>query len=195
MDRRRQGARDGFTKKIRMRGYFGIGVEGISKPMNLGSLFRTAHAFGASFVFTIAAAYDRSQGALADTSDTPGNLPFHEFENIAALRLPRDCVLVGIELVDDAVEMPSFRHPRAAAYVLGAERGSMSPELLALCEHVVKIPTKFSVNLALAGAITMYDRLISTGRFPGRPVTPGGPPLALPAHEFGPPRFRRARPR
>ena len=31
-----------------MRGYFGIGVEGISKPMNLGSLFRTAHAFGAS---------------------------------------------------------------------------------------------------------------------------------------------------
>ena len=45
------------------------------------------------------------------------------FENIAALRLPRDCVLVGVELVDDAVEMPSFRHPRAAAYVLGAERG------------------------------------------------------------------------
>jgi tRNA G18 (ribose-2'-O)-methylase SpoU len=178
-----------------MRGYFGIGVEGISKPMNLGSLFRTAHAFGASFVFTIAAAYDRGEGGLADTSDTPGNLPFHEFENIAALRLPRDCALVGIELVDDAVEMPSFRHPRAAAYVLGAERGSMSPELLALCEHVVKIPTKFSINLALAGAITMYDRLVSTGRFAGRPVAPGGPPIELPAHEFGPPRFRRIKPK
>ena len=36
-----------------MRGYFGIGVEGISKTMNVGNLFRTAHAFGASFVFTI----------------------------------------------------------------------------------------------------------------------------------------------
>jgi tRNA G18 (ribose-2'-O)-methylase SpoU len=178
-----------------MRGYFGIGVEGISKPMNLGSLFRTAHAFGASFVFTIAAAYDRSQGGLADTSDTPANLPFHEFENIAALRLPRDCVLVGIELVDDATEMPSFRHPRAAAYVLGAERGSISRELLARCEHVVKIPTRFSVNLAVAGAITMYDRMISTGRFAGRPVAAGGPPVALPAHEFGPPRFRRIRPK
>ena len=57
-----------------MRGYFGIGVEGISKPMNLGSLFRTAHAFGASFVFTIAAAYDRAQGGLADTSDAPASL-------------------------------------------------------------------------------------------------------------------------
>jgi tRNA G18 (ribose-2'-O)-methylase SpoU len=178
-----------------MRGYFGIGVEGISKPMNLGSLFRTAHAFGASFVFTIAAAYDRSQGALADTSDSPGNIPFYEFTDIKSLRLPRDCALVGVELVDAAVELPSFRHPRAAAYVLGAERGALSSELLGLCEHVVKIPTKFSVNVALAGAITMYDRLVSTGRFAGRPVAPGGAPIALPEHEFGPPRFRRTKPK
>lgn len=176
-----------------MRGYFGIGVEGISKPMNLGSLFRTAHAFGASFVFTVAAAYDRSQGALADTSDTPGSLPFYEFDDIAAFRLPRDCTLVGIEIVDDAVMLPSFRHPRAAAYVLGAERGSLSKEMIELCEHVVKIPTKFSVNLALAGAITMYDRVISTGRFAGRPVAPGGPPVAVPEHSFGPPRFRKVK--
>ncbi|MEE8144119.1 MAG: TrmH family RNA methyltransferase, partial [Kiloniellales bacterium] len=34
-----------------MRGYFAIGVEGISKPMNLGNLLRSAHAFGASFFF------------------------------------------------------------------------------------------------------------------------------------------------
>ena len=38
-----------------MRGYFGIGVEGINKPFNVGNLFRSAHAFGASFVFTLAA--------------------------------------------------------------------------------------------------------------------------------------------
>jgi tRNA G18 (ribose-2'-O)-methylase SpoU len=27
-------------------GNFGIGVEGVSKPMNLGALLRTAHTFG-----------------------------------------------------------------------------------------------------------------------------------------------------
>ncbi len=37
-----------------MRGYFAIGVERISTPMNLGSLMRSAHAFGASFFFAIA---------------------------------------------------------------------------------------------------------------------------------------------
>jgi tRNA G18 (ribose-2'-O)-methylase SpoU len=176
-----------------MRGYFGIGVEGISKPMNLGSLIRTAHAFGASFVFTVGAAYDRTEGNLADTSDAAGNLPLYDFPDISSFKLPRGCELVGIEIVEDAIELPSFRHPRAAAYVLGPERGSLSPAMLALCAHVVKIPTRFSINLALAGALTMYDRLISLGRFADRPLTPGGPIETLKPHEFGPPKLKRAK--
>jgi len=39
-----------------MRGYFGIGVEGISKQSNFGAVARTAHAFGASFIFTVSQA-------------------------------------------------------------------------------------------------------------------------------------------
>src|SRR3546814_8737917 len=41
----------GHASSAAMRGYFAIGAEGISKPMNLGSLMRSAHAFGASFFF------------------------------------------------------------------------------------------------------------------------------------------------
>ncbi len=36
-----------------MRGYFSIGIEGVSKAGNMGNLIRTAHGFGAAFVFTI----------------------------------------------------------------------------------------------------------------------------------------------
>lgn len=174
-----------------MRGYFGIGAERISKQMNLGSLFRTAHAFGASFVFTVAATYAREEGEIADTSRTTGNVPLYDFESVRDLRLPQDCSLIGVEITEDAVELPSFRHPRCAAYVLGQERGSLSPELVGLCEHVVKIPTKFAVNLAIAGAIVMYDRLISTGRFAARPIVPGGPAEPLPPHVFGEPMWKR----
>jgi len=170
-----------------MRGYFGIGVEGLSKPMNAGSLFRTAHAFGASFVFTIDAAYKRQIGRRADTSDTTSQVPLHEFATLAEFRLPKGCVLVGVEIVPDAIDLPSFHHPHAAAYVLGAERSSLSPELLARCAHVVKIPTKFSLNVALAGALVMYDRLKSLGNYPARPLMPGGPkPGDKPKHVFGP---------
>ena len=91
------------------------------------------------------------------------------------MQMPRDCRLVGVELTDDAVELPSFRHPSRAAYVLGRERGSLSGEMLARCEFVVRIPTAFCINVATAGAIVMYDRVRALGGFPDRPVRAGGP--------------------
>ncbi|MBC8339773.1 MAG: RNA methyltransferase [Rhodospirillales bacterium] len=173
-----------------MRGYFAIGVEGISKAMNVGSLFRTAHAFDASFVFTVAANYSRGEGGKSDTSDAPGHVPFYSFPDIASMTLPKGCSLVGVELTDDAVELPSFRHPAQAAYVMGPERGSLSPEMTKKCEFVVKIPTRFCVNVGVAGAIIMYDRVVSLGQFPRRPISPGGPAEAPPEHVFGEQKIR-----
>lgn len=174
-----------------MRGYFGIGVEGLSKPMNAGNLFRSAHAFGASFVFTIDSAYSRKLVGKADTSRTEQNLPFYNFESVDDMRLPKGCQLVGVELLDDAVELPSFRHPRNAAYVLGRERGSLTPDLVARCDHVIKIPTSFCINVATAGAIVMYDRLVSLGRFAERPIGSMAAPEPVPDHVHGGPVIRR----
>ncbi len=170
-----------------MRGYFGIGIEGASKAMNVGALFRTAHAFGAGFVFTVAADYDEREGERADTSAATENVPFYAFPDADALMLPKGCALIGVELLDDAVELPSFRHPQRAAYVLGRERGSLSREMIARCDYVVKIPTAFCVNVGLAGAVVMYDRVLTLGRFPPRPVRAGGPTEKLPQHAYGPP--------
>lgn len=163
-----------------MRGYFGVGVEGISKPMNLGSILRTAHAFGASFAFTIAADHKVRDVMRSDTSKSFEHVPYYGWDTFEDLVLPKGCALVGVELTDDAVELPSFRHPPAAAYVLGRERGSLTPELLDRCDHVVKIPTKFCINVGLAAAITLYDRTLVLGGFPERPLMPGGPDLGSP---------------
>ncbi len=162
-----------------MRGYFGIGAEEISKPMNLGALMRTAHAFGASFFFTVNAHPKLREAYNADTSRSFGHVPYYPWASVEELRLPKGCALVGVELTDEAVELPRFMHPQAAAYVLGRERGSLSPELVARCNHVVKVPTKFCVNVGLAGAIVMYDRLIALGGYPARPIMPGGPKLEM----------------
>lgn len=174
-----------------MRGYFALGVEGISKAMNVGSLMRSAHAFGASFLFTVAAVYARGQGRSSDTSDAEGHVPLYAFADVDAMVLPRGCALVGVELCDDAIELPSFHHPRCAAYVFGPERGSLSAAMTERCDHIVRIPTKFSLNVGIAGAIVMYDRLTSLGRFARRPVRAGGPLEPLPPHVFGAPAFRR----
>jgi hypothetical protein len=113
---------------------------------------------------------------------------------LADLSLPRECKLVGIELLEDAVELPSFRHPLNAAYVLGPERAGLSAGLLERCDHVVRIPTRFALNLAVAGALVLYDRLLQHGRFAERPVGSRGPIEALPATGHGPPRFRKTIP-
>jgi tRNA G18 (ribose-2'-O)-methylase SpoU len=162
-----------------MRGYFGIGMEGVSKPMNLGALMRTSHAFGASFFFTVNAHLKVREAYNSDTSRSFDHLPYYAFDTADDMLLPRGCVLVGVELLGDAVELPVFKHPNAAAYVLGRERGNLSPEMQARCAHLVKIPTKFCLNVGLAGALLMYDRVISLGGYPARPIMPGGPPLAM----------------
>jgi tRNA G18 (ribose-2'-O)-methylase SpoU len=176
-----------------MRGYFGFGVERISKPINLGTLMRSAHAFDASFFFTVGAAFSARQARLSDTSDAAKHLPLYVWEDIAAMQLPRGCQLVGVELTEEAIDLPSFRHPQAAAYVLGPERGSLSPEMQARCDLIVKIPTKFCVNVGIAGALVMYDRTLSMGRFAPRPARPGEPPAPMPEHVHGGPVFRTKR--
>ncbi len=176
-----------------MRGYFGVGVERISKAMNLGAIMRTAHAFGASFLFTVDAVPGVPQSRKSDTSSAWAQLPFYEFDNVGAMGMPHGCALVGVELLEDSVALPSFRHPSQAAYILGPERGSLSDEMMARCDHVIKIPTQFCVNVGVAAAIVMYDRLRNLGRFAPPPVMPGGPLEALPAHQHGMPVLRRQR--
>jgi tRNA G18 (ribose-2'-O)-methylase SpoU len=173
-----------------MRGYFAAGVDGISKPMNFGNLLRIAHAFDASFFFSINAQMKLSD-AQSDTSHAQDALPVYAYGSAEEFRLPVGCRLVGVEITDDAVELPRFRHPQRAAYVFGAERMSLSKEVLSRCEFVVKIPTRFSINVGMAGAIVLYDRLISLGGFGERPMAPGRePPDIPPRHEWGAPIVR-----
>ena len=108
------------------RGFFAIGIEGASKVVNLGNLLRSAHAFGASFAFTIGAD-PRVMDTIADTSRASSHIPHYHWQSVEELRLPRGCRLVGIELLDEAVELPAFPHPLQAAYVLGPERACSAP--------------------------------------------------------------------
>ncbi len=175
----------------KIRGYFGVGCYGISKAGNAGAIFRTAHAFGSSFVFTINATYGGKETGVTDTSRAAEHIPFYQFPQLSDMSLPKDCRLVGIELTDDAVELPSFRHPTHCAYILGPERGSIPDDILEKCDFTVKIPTQFCVNVSVAAALVLYDRVISMGRFAPRAVKSGSPSEALAAHIRGDVKLRK----
>lgn len=157
-----------------MRGYFAVGVEGISKPMNLGAIMRTANAFGASFVFTINAANPIKQTYKADTSRTFESVPYYQWDTVSDMVLPKGCKLVGVELTEDAIDLPKFSHPKSATYVLGRERGDLSQPMIQKCDYLVKIPTRFCVNVSIAAALVMYDRIVVHGKHnEPRPIMPG----------------------
>ena len=70
--------------------------------------------------------------------------------------------------------------------------------MLKRCEFVVKIPTKFCINVATAGAILMYDRHMSSNQYAARPWRPGGKafdykgPISTAAFSRATPRNKRA---
>ena len=180
-----------FQRKYVMRGYFGIGVEQISKSFNVGNLFRSAHAFNASFMFTINAQYNQKEARISDTSDSGSHIPLYNFPALNDFILPDKCSLVGVELLNESIDLPSFSHPTCAAYVLGPERGTLSDNLVKRCDYLIKIPSQFCFNLGIAGAIVMYDRIKSLGKFAPRPNRPGGSNQSPPTHIFGDPKFRQ----
>lgn len=153
-----------------MSGFFAIGVEHMRNSRNLGNLFRSANAFGASYAFTIASKIAFSELKKADTSDSYKSLPLYNFPNFEDMPLPVEAKIVAVELLDESEDLPQFHHPKQAVYILGPENGRVSKKTLERCDYFVKIPTKFCINVAMAGALVMYDRIQSLGPYKERPL-------------------------
>lgn len=141
------------------RGYFGIGIENTKTPANLGTLWRSANLYNAAFLFTVGRRFVKQ---CSDTMKTERHIPIFDYDDIEIFysNLPYGCQLVGVELTDDAVSLSRFRHPERAVYLLGAEDHGLTNAALNKCHAVVQIPTakQFSMNVAVAGSLVMYDR-------------------------------------
>lgn len=140
-------------------GFFGIGVYHIKSEVNIGTLMRSAHAFGASFAFTVGRRYKKQ---ASDTTKAWRHIPLFRFDTIESLKgnLPFGCSLVGVELSDGAIELPAYIHPERACYLLGAEDHGMPEASLRQCHEVVKIPgASACLNVSAAGTVVIYDRV------------------------------------
>lgn len=141
-----------------MRGYFGIGVYRGKSKDNFGTLWRSAKLLGASFIFTIAGRYPKQR---TDTMKAVDHLPLFEFDNWDNFKksIPSNSLIICVEQIEGSKNIKSFSHPERAVYVLGAEDDGIPSEL---CRGNPKvfIDTPRSLNVAVAGSIILYDRLI-----------------------------------
>ena len=141
------------------KGYFGIGIQNGKTPENLGVLWRSTQNLGASFIFTIGNRYAKQS---SDTHHAVKALPYFHYLNFEDFynHLPKGAMLIGVELVDEAVLLSEFKHPRNAVYLLGAEDSGLSNIAIERSHHLIKFQTPKSLNVSVAGSIVMYDRSI-----------------------------------
>lgn len=143
-----------------MSGYFEIGVYYPKTAQNIGTLWRSAYQLNAAGIFTIGSRYKQQ---ASDTLKTPLNIPLRMYANIDKFLecRPHGAQLVGIEMGGECLN--SFSHPRQAIYLLGSEDNGLPPSVLKLCQHIVSIEAArtSSYNVAMAGTIVMYHRLMA----------------------------------
>jgi tRNA G18 (ribose-2'-O)-methylase SpoU len=147
------------------RGFFGVGIVNGKTEANIGTLWRSATLYQASFIFTVGRRYHRQ---ASDTPNTPMHTPLFEFADMDALlaHLPYGCPLVGVELDPRATLLREFRHPDRACYLLGAEDHGLPPKILDRCHSLIQIPTPGpgSMNVSTAGSLVMDDRTFKAAR-------------------------------
>jgi RNA methyltransferase, TrmH family len=122
----------------------------VSDPGNVGTLIRSADAFGAGVMLSAGCADPFGPKALRAGMGSTFRVPLPGFE-----------VRDAVALVPDGGEpLAEVELERYSTFVLGAEREGLPEEILERCDVRTTIPVQSveSLNVAMAGAITLYER-------------------------------------
>lgn len=152
---------------VQPTGYFGIGVYQVKRAQNVGMLWRGAWQLGAAFLFTIGTRYKPTSD---DVFQTWKQVPLFRYETFEQMTTASaySCQLVGVEM--GGTSLPDFVHPDRAVYLLGAEDGGLPNDIRDQCHQVISIPAMRyeSYNVAVAGTLVMYDRMVKRGEIQKR---------------------------
>ena len=138
--------------------YFGIGIYRPKTEENVGSLWRTAYVYGASFIYVIDAKYKKQP---SDVLKVWSKIPLLQFATVEAFldTVPYSCKVVGIEQDAKATPIQRYQHPDRAMYLLGSEDHGLPKSLKEKCQDLVVLPGESSLNVAVAGSIVVFDRV------------------------------------
>ena len=137
-------------------------LDGVQDLGNLGTVWRTADAFGAAgLILTGDCADPFSPKVVRSTMGACFRLPVWQGERQGVATLLKNS---GIPLYATALRADTEDVRKAdlskAAVVIGSEGKGVSAELLALCEKTLKIPMEEkceSLNAAVAAAVVLWE--------------------------------------
>jgi tRNA G18 (ribose-2'-O)-methylase SpoU len=138
---------------------FHVAIENWQHDMNIGSIVRSANAFGAAGVHIIGKRRWNRRGAMV--TDRYQHVRHHE--DVAAFTAWADAAglpVLAIDNVDGSVPVDRADLPERCVLLFGQEGPGLSPEALAAASGVVEI-TQYgstrSINASAAAAVVMYE--------------------------------------
>lgn len=136
-----------------------IGLDNPKNVTNVGAVLRAAGCFGVDSVFYTGARYDRAVKFATDTKNSINNIPLQQVDDLL-VAVSVQCKIVVVELVEGAISLVNYQHPKNAYYVFGPEDSSLSQSVVDRADDVVYIPTAGCLNLAASVNIVLYDRTV-----------------------------------
>jgi tRNA(Leu) C34 or U34 (ribose-2'-O)-methylase TrmL len=141
-----------------------IGLVRPKTPSNIGGVIRAAGCYGAHLV---AIEERRDHGmvtrAATDTMKAHRTIPAVMVGDLFDAH-PAGTVPVAVDLVEDAVSLFDFVHPKRAFYIFGPEDSTLGKAHLSRCAHRVFIPMNGCSNLAATVNVVLYDRAAKASR-------------------------------
>ena len=140
-----------------------IGLLNPKSPTNVGGVMRAAGCYQADEVrYTgkryALAAKNRGEQYNTDTKRASLNIPLVAVDCLLD-GLDDDTQVVCVDLVEGAIPLPQFHHPKKAIYLFGPEDGTLDQALIDSADAVVYVPTVGCMNLASSVNVLLYDRL------------------------------------
>ena len=137
-------------------------LDGVQDPGNLGTVWRTADAFGADGLVLVHSCADPwSPKTVRATMGACFRLPVWEADlHALQARLDEGGVPLYATALREDTEDLRAQDLRRCAVVIGSEGRGVSEETLALCGKTLKIPMRTrceSLNAAVAAAVVLWE--------------------------------------
>lgn len=134
-----------------------IAIENLERDFNMGTIVRSANAFGVRHVHVIGRRQWNKRGAMA----TDKYLHVHYYASVEEfVEAMRGHTIIAIDIVPGAKNLHEVQLPKKAVLVFGAEGPGVSDELLAASDEVVAIEqlgSTRSINVGVAAGIAMHE--------------------------------------
>ena len=124
----------------------------VADPGNVGTLLRSADAFGAGVALSAGCADLTGPKALRASMGAVFRVPVSGFDAPAGRRI----ALVA----HGGTPLPELELSGEVVFVLGAEREGLPKDVLARCDALASIPQRGdaeSLNVAMAGTVALYE--------------------------------------